>query len=290
MSESLTNFSDAVGLWRVSAGAGTRLARGPVGSGPTELLPARSLDGLLAGPEGALEQALTGPGDGPLPDGARVLCPLDGQDVWAAGVTYTRSREARKEESESPDHYDQVYDADRPELFPKAAPGRAVGAGDDIGIRADSSWNAPEPELGVVADADGRVVAYVLGNDVSSRSIEGENPLYLPQAKVYRASCAVGPCLVPVGSLPPLAELSLGLRIERDGSSAIEEQVSLSRLRRSPEELVDWLLRAMDFPVGVVLLTGTGIVPPREFSLQAGDVVTVSGTGLGTLRNRVVSV
>lgn len=283
--------ADPVGLWRVELGGETRLARGPAARGPAEVLPARSLDALLsAARDGALLEALAEPSTATVPDDARVLCPLESQEVWAAGVTYSRSRDARMEESGDPDHYDRVYDADRPELFAKAAPGRAVGHGDDIGIRADSSWDVPEPELGVLANARGDVVAYVLANDVSSRSIEGENPLYLPQAKVYRASCAVGPCLVPVEAAPAVAEMSLGLQIIRDGTAIFDEQVALTQLRRSPQGLVDWLVRALDFPVGVLLLTGTGIVPPREFTLQPADVVTITGTGLGTLRNTVVQV
>lgn len=225
-----------------------------------------------------------------MPAGAKVICPIEGQEVWAAGVTYTRSRDARIEESTNPDHYDRVYDAARPELFVKAAPGRAVGDGEPVGIRVDSAWNVPEPELGVVVDAGGRMAAYVLANDMSSRSIEGENPLYLPQAKVYTSSCAVGPCVVPVEFAPPLAELSIGLHVGRNGATVLDERISLTALRRTPAELVDWLTRAMDFPVGAVLLTGTGIVPPGEFSLRAGDMVTVAATGLGTLRNQVVEV
>jgi 2-dehydro-3-deoxy-D-arabinonate dehydratase len=274
----------------VSVGAGTRLARGTVTAGPAELLAAHSLDGLLAEGGDALARAVAGPADGAIPAGAKMLCPLEGQEVWAAGVTYARSRAARVEESADPDHYDRVYEAERPELFAKAAPGRAVGVGDEIGIRADSGWNVPEPELGVLADAHGRIVAYVLGNDVSSRSIEGENPLYLPQAKVYRSSCAVGPCLVPVESVPPLDSISLGLRVDRGDAVELTGDVSLTQLRRSPDELIKWLYRALDFPVGVLLLTGTGIVPPSEFTLRPGDVVTITGTGLGSLTNPVVKI
>jgi 2-dehydro-3-deoxy-D-arabinonate dehydratase len=278
------------GIWRVGSGEEVRLARGPAAKGPAELLAAGSLTELLVGPAGALERALTEPAAGPVPAGATVLCPIDAQEVWAAGVTYRRSRDARMEESGDPDHYDRVYVADRPELFPKAAPGRAVGPGENIGIRADSTWDVPEPELGLVADARGTVVAYVLGNDVSSRSIEGENPLYLPQAKVYAASCALGPCVVPVGEAPSLGELTVQLRVERGGAVLVDESVGLDQLNRAPEDLVGWLFRALAFPAGVVLLTGTGIVPPESFTLRPGDVVTVSGTELGMLRNTVVEV
>jgi 2-dehydro-3-deoxy-D-arabinonate dehydratase len=278
------------GIWRVGSGEEVRLARGPAAEGPAELLAAGSLTELLIGPPGALERALTEPAAGPVPAGATVLCPIDAQEVWAAGVTYRRSRDARMEESGDPDHYDRVYVADRPELFPKAAPGRAVGPGENIGIRADSTWDVPEPELGLVADARGTVVAYVLGNDVSSRSIEGENPLYLPQAKVYAASCALGPCVVPVGGAPSLGELTVQLRVERGGAVLVDESVGLDQLNRAPDDLVGWLFRALAFPAGVVLLTGTGIVPPESFTLRPGDVVTVWGTELGMLRNTVVEV
>lgn len=251
----------------------------------------RSLDAVLGeAREGALLEVLTEPSAGSVPAGARVLCPLESQEVWAAGVTYSRSRDARKDESDHPDHYDRVYAADRPELFAKAGPGRSVGPDDDVGIRADSRWDVPEPELGVLADSSGTVVAYVLGNDMSSRSIEGENPLYLPQAKVYRRSCAVGPCLVPVESATSLAEISIHIEITRDAVAVFDGHVPLTQLRRSPAELVDWLSRGLDFPNGVLLLTGTGIVPPPEFTLAPADLITITGTGLGTLRNTVVTV
>lgn len=285
-----TTEAGPLALWRVSFGGLTRLARGPVAGGPADLLAHTSLDELLAGGGQTLAEALAGPAGEPVPAGARVISPVEGQEVWAAGVTYARSRDARMEESEAPDHYDQVYDADRPELFLKAAPGRTVAPGDPVGIRADSAWDVPEPELGVVADASGDIVAYVLGNDMSSRSIEGDNPLYLPQAKVYTASCALGPCLVPVSDAPRVAEIRIELDVSRDGRAVAAGSVSLSQLRRSPAELVSWLTRALDFPVGVVLLTGTGIVPSADFTLQPDDVVTITGTGLGSLRNPVVQV
>ncbi|HEX5995591.1 MAG TPA: fumarylacetoacetate hydrolase family protein [Jiangellales bacterium] len=280
----------SLGIWRVSLGEQTRLARGPVADGPADLLPDTSLDELLAEGGRTLAEALAAPAGDPVPAGARVVTPIGGQEVWAAGVTYERSRDARMDESDTPDHYDRVYDADRPELFLKASPGRAVGPGEPVGIRADSAWDAPEPELGVIANANGDLVAYVLGNDMSSRSIEGDNPLYLPQAKVYTGSCALGPCLVPVEQAPALDEIGLELDVARDGRTVVAGSVELTRLRRSPDDLLGWLTRAMDFPVGVVLLTGTGIVPSAEFTLQPGDVVTITGTGLGTLRNPVIQV
>jgi 2-dehydro-3-deoxy-D-arabinonate dehydratase len=286
---SMTN-AGPLGIWRVSFGGQARLARGPVAGGPADLLPYRSLDELLAEGGRPLAEVLAAPAGDPVPAEASVLSPVGGQEIWAAGVTYERSRDARTEESQDPDHYDRVYAADRPELFFKAAPGRAVGSGHPVGIRADSAWNAPEPELGVIANASGDLVAYVLGNDMSSRSIEGDNPLYLAQAKVYTASCALGPCLVPVEEAPALDEIRLDLDVSRDGQTVAAGSVELTRLRRSPSELIGWLTRALDFPVGVVLLTGTGIVPPADFTLESGDVVTITGTGLGTLRNPVIEV
>ena len=275
-------------LWRVATGGRTRLARGGVHQGPTDLIQAVSLDSLLAEP-GGVARALD-LGEGPIPDDVKVLAPIDGQEVWASGVTYLRSRDARKEESELPDHYDHVYDAERPELFAKSAPGRVRGPGDTIGIRADSTWDVPEPELCVVADAAGSIVGYLVGNDVSSRSIEGENPLYLPQAKSYTGSCALGPCLVPVAEAPSLSDMEVRLRVDRDGRTAFEGAARVSEMKRTPVDLLDWLFRAQAFPVGVFLLTGTGVVPTSEFSLREGDEVVISITGLGELRNGVETV
>lgn len=278
----------APALWRLQVGDAVRFAAGPPEDGPVHLLPEQvSLDELLARGADALREVLRQPGGEPVPAGARVLCPLQGQEVWASGVTFERSRTARNEEAGAVDFYDRVYAADRPELFGKAAVGRSRGPGDLVAIRADSGWDVPEPELGVVADAAGRIVAYTVGNDMSSRSIEAENPLYLPQAKVYEGSCSVGPCLLPVEDAAPLDELDIALHIERDGEQLFADQVSASTMHRRLDELVDWLFRGQDFPVGVVLLTGTSIVPPLEFTLLAGDVVTVRIPGVGTLRNPV---
>lgn len=277
-------------LWRVGpAGDGAaRWARGPV-SGPVELLvPGFDLDDLLARPAPDLAAALrTAQADGPVPAGWQPYAPVGRQDVWASGVTFERSREARNEESGDAPHYDRVYSADRPELFFKAAAGTARGPDAPVNIRADSQWDVPEPELGLLLAADGSRVGYLVGNDVSSRSIEGENPLYLPQAKVYEGSCALGPCVVPVADVPDLGALTMGLTIDRGGRRLFADTVSLSRMRRAPGELADWLFRALAFPTGVVLLTGTAIVPPAEFTLAPGDEVAVSITALGTLRNRV---
>jgi 2-dehydro-3-deoxy-D-arabinonate dehydratase len=280
-----------VALWRVLVDGRPRLARGPAGDGPAELLDARAtIDGVLGGDPGALERLLDAPAVDPVPDGLQVLAPAGAQPVWAAGVTFRRSRDARLEESRGLDAYDKVYLAERPELFLKALPGTARGPGQPIGVRADSTWDVPEPELAVVADRRGRVVGYTIGDDVSSRSIEGENPLYLPQAKLYRGSCALGPCLVPVGEAPEPEAMEIGLVIERDGAELFRDRCSVADMQRSLPELVDWLWRGQDLPLGAVLLTGTSIVPPPELSLRPGDRVAITITGLGTLTNPVESV
>lgn len=279
-----------VGIWRVSIDGAIRLARGPVGSGPSELLPVgMDIDQALSGRAGSLSQLLTVDAAGDrLPEHFTVLAPIQSQDVWAAGVTYERSRTARNEESGSADCYDKVYAAERPELFFKSTARRVRGPGAYIGVREDSTWDVPEPELGLVIDAAGVVVGFVVGNDVSSRSIEGENPLYLPQAKVYTGSCAIGPCLVPLEETVPIADMTISMTIERDGETVFEESVRATDLRRSPDELADWLFRAQEFPEGVILLTGTSIVP--QLTLQPGDGVSISIDGLGTLSNEVALV
>lgn len=224
----------------------------------------------------------------PVPTGTRVIAPIGSQEVWAAGVTYLRSREARVEEAADRTPYDLVYEAERPELFFKSPGWRVVGPGQPIGIRADSTWNVPEPELVLVLDADLRVAAYTIGNDVSSRSIEGENALYLPQAKIYERSCAIGPGLVPASAVSP--PLAVRLVVERDGRIAFEDETSTAEMKRSFEELAAHLGRALTFPEGVFLFTGTGIVPDVSFTLQPDDVVRIEVKNLGTLENPVVRV
>jgi 2-dehydro-3-deoxy-D-arabinonate dehydratase len=223
-------------------------------------------------------------------DAVQLLAPVDAQEVWAAGVTYERSREARLDESGGLDFYDKVYTAARPELFFKSLPGRVVGSGDAIWARADSQWSVPEPELAVYfgPDADNRLrpVGFTLGNDVSARDIEGENPLYLPQGKVYERSCALGPYVELLPSYD-FALLNLHMTIERGGTVVYDETISTSRIRRSFDELGAYLGRHMRFPAGVVLLTGTGLVPPRDFTLTAGDVVSIRIGDWGTLVNPV---
>lgn len=272
-----------------------RLASGEVDEGPTRLLSTEvSLDNLLGGadavPGSSLAAALVAATGDEVPAGSRLLAPVEGQEVWASGVTFERSREARNEEAGPVDIYDRVYEARRPELFCKAAPGRVRGPGEPVGIRCDSGWDVPEPELGLVADAAGRLVAVTVGNDMSSRSIEGENPLYLPQAKVYTGSCALGPALVPLADAGPLSDLIVELEIVRDGDRLFSDHVPISAMRRRPDELLEWLFSALDFPVGVVLLTGTSIVPPPELTLRAGDVVDITVSGVGTLTNPVEQI
>jgi 2-dehydro-3-deoxy-D-arabinonate dehydratase len=278
-----------VALWRVEVDGRPRLARGPAGAPrPGELLDAgATVDGLLGGAPDALAALLEGPAAGPVPEGARLLAPVGRQPVWAAGVTFLRSRDARLEESAGLDAYDKVYLAERPELFLKALPGAARGPGEPIGVRADSSWDVPEPELAVVADCRGRIVAYSIGNDMSSRSIEGENPLYLPQAKIYRGSCALGPCLVPVAEAPAPADMEISLAIRRDGAELFRDACSVGDMKRTLPELVDWLWRGQELPLGAVLLSGTSIVPPPELTLRPGDQVAIAISGLGELRNPV---
>jgi 2-dehydro-3-deoxy-D-arabinonate dehydratase len=277
-----------VALWQVLVDGRHRLARGPATDGPAELLEdGASIDGVLGGDPGALEALLAAPAGGQVPDGAQLLAPAGGQPVWAAGVTFLRSRDARLEESKGLDAYDKVYLAERPELFLKALPGTARGPGQPIGVRADSDWDVPEPELAVVADRRGRVVGYTIGDDVSSRSIEGENPLYLPQAKLYRGSCGLGPCLVPVAEAPEPQDMEIALAIERDGAELFSDRCPVADMKRSLGELVDWLWRGQDLPLGAVLLTGTSIVPPPELTLRPGDRVRISITGLGELTNPV---
>jgi 2-dehydro-3-deoxy-D-arabinonate dehydratase len=277
-----------VALWQVLVDGRPRLARGPATGGPAELLEAEaSIDGVLGGDPGALERLLDAPAAGPVPDGVRLLAPAGGQPIWAAGVTFRRSRDARLEESHGLDAYDKVYLAERPELFLKALPGTARGPDQPIGVRADSDWDVPEPELAVVADRRGRIVAYSIGDDVSSRSIEGENPLYLPQAKLYRGSCALGPCLVPVAEAPAPEAMEISLAIERDGAEVFADRCPVADMKRGLDELVDWLWRGQDLPLGAVLLTGTSIVPPPELTLRPGDRVTIAITGLGELTNPV---
>ncbi len=220
---------------------------------------------------------------------SQVLAPIGNQEVWAAGVTYLRSRDARMEESKesgASDVYSKVYDAERPELFFKALPHRVSAPDEEVYIREDSSWNVPEPELTLYINSKGEIQAYTVGNDMSSRSIEGENPLYLPQAKVYERSCALGPCLF-VPEQPISQETLISISIKRNHQDVFSNSIQLNRMKRNLPELASWLYRACKFEYGSFLMTGTGIVPSNEFTLQANDEVSISIEGIGTLTNTV---
>jgi 2-dehydro-3-deoxy-D-arabinonate dehydratase len=221
---------------------------------------------------------------------AQLLPPVASQEVWAAGVTYYRSRDARMEESRDAaggDFYARVYEAERPELFFKSSARRVVGTGGQVRLRADSRWNVPEPELTLAVNAAGRIFGVTVGNDMSSRDIEGENPLYLPQAKVYDGSCALGPGLRLGG--PPGPETAIRLEIARGGRAAFAGETTLAALKRRPEELVSYLTKETTFPDGVFLMTGTGIIPPNDFTLAPGDEIRIEITGVGRLVNTVAA-
>jgi 2-dehydro-3-deoxy-D-arabinonate dehydratase len=218
-----------------------------------------------------------------------ILAPIGHQEIWASGVTYLRSREARMEEAKDAgagDFYARVYEADRPELFFKATASRVVGQGGKVRIRRDSKWNVPEPELTLFISSEGTIEGYTIGNDMSSRDIEGENPLYLPQAKSYDASAAIGPCIYVPGK-PIEADTMIHLEIMRDSNAVFSGQISINRMKRIHTELVEYLFRETSFPFGVFLMTGTGIVPPDHFTLEQGDEVQISIDGIGTLINTV---
>ena len=242
--------------------------------------------------EAYLQNALKGTrnrAESPLANPESLLAPIGKQEVWAAGVTYYRSRDARMEESKSAgggDFYDRVYRAERPELFFKSSAHRVVGHGGKVAIRGDASWSVPEPELTLLISPGGKITGYTIGNDMSSRDIEGENPLYLPQAKVYHRSCALGPgILVSSSALPASTEIRLA--ILRAGQAAFSGATTLASLKREPTGLVDYLYRDNSFPRGCFLLTGTGIVPPDSFTLKNGDEIQIVIDGIGTLTNVV---
>ncbi len=218
-----------------------------------------------------------------------ILAPIQSQEIWAAGVTYLRSMHARVEESQEnggSSFYDKVYDAERPEIFFKATAQRTVGHNGLVRIRKDSAWNVPEPELTLFITSEGSIVGYTIGNDMSSRSIEGENPLYLPQAKMYEGCCALGPCLY-VPDKPITPQTIINIIIERDNSIVYDDSISISQMKRQHVELVKFLYRECNFPHGCFLMTGTGIVPPKTFSLKAGDIINISIENIGTLTNKV---
>jgi 2-dehydro-3-deoxy-D-arabinonate dehydratase len=277
-----------------------RTSHGPVAgdAGNFHRITAATWDDLLARPDILTYlQSRIATGDQPQVDEpTHPLAPIEAQEIWAAGVTYLRSKIARMEESKSSagggggggggDFYDRVYSAPRPELFYKASAHRVAGPGRPIRIRKDSRWNVPEPELTLLISATGRITGYTIGNDVSSRDIEGENPLYLPQAKVYDGSAALGPCLLLTDApLPP--ETSIELEIRRNGARAFAGRTEISRIKRELASLAEYLYRECSFPAGCFLMTGTGIVPPDSFTLSPGDEVLISIAPIGTLSNWV---
>ncbi len=267
------------------AGLKTRDTITPLGSDPqclTEILHARNCAEEIERRRAAATRTY------PL-ESVRLLAPLDAQEVWGAGVTYERSKVAREQESEqAATFYDRVYRAARPELFFKATPSRVAGPGQPIRVRRDSRWSVPEPELVLVLSPGLEIIGFTIGNDVSARDIEGENPLYLPQAKVYDACCSLGPAITLARAMPARDTIGIKMEIERDSAVAFRGETSIARMARRFEDLIDWLGRDNIFPSGVFLLTGTGIVPPDDFTLCAGDVVRITIDGIGSLENPVV--
>jgi 2-dehydro-3-deoxy-D-arabinonate dehydratase len=220
-----------------------------------------------------------------------LIAPVERHEVWAAGVTYLRSKTARMEESEfSANAYDRVYAAERPEIFFKSLPEKVIPTGEAVGIRRDAKWNVPEPELALVLNSRGRIVGHTIGNDMSSRDIEGENLLYLPQAKTYHRSCALGPWIVLGTSEAQARQWTIKIEIRRDGKAVFTGETSVGQIKRRFDELAEFLFRCQIFPHGAVLLTGTGVVPPDHFTLNANDVVRIEISGIGVLQNDVVVV
>ncbi len=250
----------------------------------SDLLESPDLGGVLRGMAGAGLPELE------LPE-VRLMAPVDRQEVWAAGVTYLRSKKARMEESDfSATAYDRVYEAPRPEIFFKSMPRKVSGPGGPVGIRADAKWNVPEPELALVFNSSMRLVGYTVGNDMSSRDIEGENLLYLPQAKMYRASCALGPVIRVLADEAEARTWTIGVSIRRGAGVVFSGETSVGQIKRTFDELAGWLGRSQEFPDGAILLTGTGVVPPNDFTLAADDRVSIHVSGIGTLVNDVVVV
>jgi 2-dehydro-3-deoxy-D-arabinonate dehydratase len=288
-------MSDPLRLFRYANADHARLALTRADGTTVDLGPASDgrLTGLLEAtdPMAALEN-LAGARTGELdPTRLRLLPPIEHQEVWAAGVTYLRSKSARMDESDfSATAYDRVYEAERPELFFKSLPRKTVGPGEAVGIRHDARWSVPEPELALVLNSRGETVGYTIGNDMSSRDIEGANLLYLPQAKTYTRSCALGPCLVLGIGESEVRTWDIGMEILRSEQIVFEGHTSVGQIKRSFAELAGFLFRCQSFPKGVVLLTGTGIVPPNDFTLRPGDIVRIRSSGIGLLENRVIEV
>jgi 2-dehydro-3-deoxy-D-arabinonate dehydratase len=252
--------------------------------GPATMAAALQLKATALG--NAVEKAKAGTGIAR--SSVQLVAPIDEQEIWAAGVTYLRSRDARMEESTEKSVYDRVYDAERPEIFFKAMRSRVSGPGESVAIRSDSSWDVPEPELTLAVNTDGEIIGFTVGNDVSSRTIEGENPLYLPQAKVYSKCAGLGPWVVLTSEIRDVSSRSITLVIKRGGKVHFQGESSTDQIHRKFEDLVAYLRRDNEFPAGVFLMTGTGIVPPSEFTLEDGDHVEITIDGIGTLSNPVI--
>ncbi len=251
----------------------------------------RKLSDILNAPDPrGLAKFLVDPHTAPIDaESVTFLAPIDHQEVWAAGVTYKRSQIARMEESESgASHYDKVYTAPRPELFYKANAERVSGPGQPVRVRSDSQWSVPEPEFALVITQQKKLVGFTIGNDMSARDIEGENPLYLPQAKLYRQCCALGPAILLPDKPLDRDGTKISLTITRGGNKVFGGETDLAQMVRSFEELIGWLGRENEFPNGAILLTGTGVIPPDDFALKQGDQVSITVTGIGTLTNPVV--
>jgi 2-dehydro-3-deoxy-D-arabinonate dehydratase len=282
-------------LYRTTEAAGPRLGliEGDrvlgvaAGGGPATLADALTMS--AADLRSRLDAVRGNTGEGIPLDAVTLVAPVDRQEVWAAGVTYLRSRDARMEESTSAKSaYDLVYEADRPEIFFKATPSRVSGPGEAVAIRGDSTWDVPEPELALVVNRDGEIVGYTIGNDVSSRSIEGENPLYLPQAKFYSKCAALGPVIALAWEIGEIKDRTIRLVIRRGGEVLFDGDTSTSQIHRTFADLVAYLRRYNEFSAGVILMTGTGIIPPSEFTLEDGDDVEIAIDGIGSLRNPVI--
>lgn len=279
----VTKFLDAAGQVRVA-----RVENGQLFPLQLESLPSLSAILATADPIATLD-ALTAEEPVLIDESVRWLPPIDDQEVWAAGVTYKRSQTARMEESEAAAScYDQVYEADRPELFFKATPHRVGGHRQPLRIREDATWNVPEPEVTLVLNPELKIIGLTIGNDMSSRDIEGENPLYLPQAKCYDQCAGLGPWIWLFEKMPPPNEIGVHLQIDRSGEIVFDQKTSAGEMARSFEDLVGWLGRDNTFPHGAFLMTGTGIVPTSDFTLNAGDIVNITIQGIGTLSNPIV--
>jgi 2-dehydro-3-deoxy-D-arabinonate dehydratase len=282
----LYRTADAAGA-RLGLIDGDRVLNVAAGGGPRSLADALTLS--AADLQSRLEAVKKAGSDGVPLDAVTLDAPIDRQEVWAAGVTYLRSRDARMEESESAKSaYDLVYEADRPEIFLKANAARVSGPGAAVAIRGDSTWDVPEPELVLAINRDGEIIGYAIGNDVSSRSIEGENPLYLPQAKVYSRCAGLGPSITLTWETGDILNRAIRLIIRRRGAPVFEGDTSTSQIHRTFADLVSYLRRHQEFPEGVFLMTGTGIIPPSEFTLEDGDDVEIQIEGIGSLRNPVI--